>query len=470
MSNNEITQLGARQTQSRVAAGELSPTEVMGAYLDRIERLNPRLNALVTMAPSALDQARDLEARLVAGGEPGPLCGLPVGIKDVTPVAGLRHTYGCPLYADNVAEVDAVMVQRLRDAGAIIVGKTNTPEFATGGHTFNEVFGVTRNPWDLGLSPGGSTGGGAAALAAGLIALAEGTDLGGSLRIPASFCGVVGLRPTPGLVPTWPSQYPWDTLQVTGLMGRRAEDIALALQAVAGSSPLAPVGQSVDFRDFLETVDNVPVQGMRIAYCSDIARIGVDADIERVCRQTIEALAGAGASVQEIDFDLSWAREAFLTLRGYWMVAQQQSRLDRRDEFGDNLRSNIEAGLKLQTVDFASAERDRGRVWEQFRMLFKRFDYLLTPTMAVPPFRVDQSHPETIAGKKMATYIDWVAPTFLLSLAGLPVASVPAGLDADSLPVGLQIVGPTAGEGQALALAARIQELRPIGLPELAEA
>lgn len=470
MNGPEITALGARQTQRLVASGELSPTQVMSAYLERIEQLNPQLNAVVTLASTALDQARDLEARLASGEPAGPLAGLPVGIKDVTPVAGLRHTYGCSLYADNVAEVDAVVVQRLRDAGAIIVGKTNTPEFATGGNTFNDVFGCTRNPWNPALSAGGSTGGGAAALSAGMLALAEGTDLGGSLRIPASFCGVVGLRPTPGLVPTWPSEFPWDTMQVTGMMARRAEDIALALQEVAGPSPLAPVGRSLDFRDFVETVDNVGVNGLRIAYCPDIAGIGVDADVRRMCDETIEALGGAGAKVEQVEFDLSWARESFLALRGYWMVAQQQRHLEQREQLGDNLRGNIEAGLGFQTTSFAAAERDRGRVWEQLRSLFRSFDFLLTPTMAVPPFPVEQSHPETIAGKVMETYIDWVAPTFLLSMAGLPVASVPAGLDSSNLPVGLQIVAPPAGEGQALALAARVQELRPIGSPPLAGA
>ncbi len=454
-----ITRLGARELQRRIAARELSPVQLVEACLARVDARNPELNALVTLSPTALDQARDIEARLQAGGEPGLLCGLPVGIKDVTPVAGLRHTFGSPLYADQVAEVDAVVVQRLRDAGAIILGKTNTPEFATGGNTFNEVFGPTRNPYDPALSAGGSTGGGAAGLATGMIALAEGTDLGGSLRIPASFCGVVGLRPSPGVVPTWPSEYPWDTMQVTGLMARRAEDIALALQAIAGRSPLAPIGEAMAMVDFLDTLDMLEPPGMRLAYCPDIAGIGIDPQVEVVCRAAIEALEGAGASVEEISMDLSWAREPFLALRGYWMVAQQHGRLERRHEFGDNLRGNVEAGLKLGATDFAAAETARGDMWEVFRRLFSRFDYLLTPTMAVPPFPVEQNYPETIAGEPMKTYIDWVAPTFILSLAGLPVASVPAGLDTRGLPVGLQIVAGPEGEGRALALADAVQRL-----------
>ena len=463
--SDDILLLGAAEQARRIGAGSLSPVELMQATLERLGDVNPQINAVVTRSDTAMDQARDLQARLAAGDEVGPLAGVPVGIKDVTPVRGLRHTFGSSLYADHVAQVDAVVVQRIRDAGGIILGKTNTPEFATGGNTFNEVFGATRNPWDPTRTAGGSTGGGAAALATGMIGLAEGTDLGGSLRIPAAFCGVVGLRPTPGLVPTWPSDYPWDTMQVTGLMARRAEDLAVALQAVAGPSPLAPIGQFVDLRDFAEAVATRPVDGMRLAYCADIAGIGVDPGVDTVCRAALQSLADAGARVEEIELDLSYAREAFLALRGHWMVAQQWGRLDRIAEFGDNLRGNVEAGLAGEPRDLARAEAVRGQVWEQFRALLQTFDHLLTPTMAIAPFAVDENYPQTIAGKRMETYIDWVAPTFLLSLTGLPIASVPAGLDSDGMPVGLQIVGAPAAEGQVLAAAARLQEMRPLPPP-----
>ena len=467
MSSDRRAFPSACETLRKVTSGEQSPVEVIETALRRVEALNSTLNAVVTLSDTAIDQARDLEARLQNGETAGPLCGLPVGIKDVTPVCGLRHTYGSLLYADNIADVDAVVVQRLRNAGAIILGKTNTPEFATGANTFNEVFGATRNPWNHDLSAGGSTGGGAAALAAGMIDIAEGTDLGGSLRIPASFCGVVGLRPTPGLVPTWPSDYAWDTMLATGLMARTAEDLAMVLQVVAGPSPRAPIGESINYRSFVDLVQSRPVKGMRLAYCGDVASIGIDPDVDRVCREAIDALAAAGAIVEEINFDLSYARAAFLTLRGYWMVVQQHARLQRCSEFGDNLRNNVEVGLETTTMEFAAAEQVRGRVWEQLRQLFCRFDHLLTPTMAISPFAVEQNYPETIAGKRMETYIDWVAPTFLLSLAGLPVVSVPAGLDASGMPVGLQVVAGPGGEGHALSTAAAVQALRPIGVPAL---
>ncbi|MGQ0640861.1 MAG: amidase, partial [Gemmatimonadaceae bacterium] len=230
--DSSLTTRSASDLAHLVRTREISARELVQTTLAHIDRINPRLNAIVTLNPHALDHAAAIDDRITRGEDVGPLAGLPVGIKDVTQVAGLRTTFGSPLYRDHVPDEDALVVQRLRTAGAVVIGKTNCPEFAAGGNTWNDVFGRTFNPWDLTRSAGGSTGGGAAALASGMIALAEGTDLGGSLRIPASFCGVVGLRPSPGLVPTHPSDYVWDTLQVTGPMARTAEDVALMLQAI----------------------------------------------------------------------------------------------------------------------------------------------------------------------------------------------------------------------------------------------
>jgi amidase len=414
-----------------------------------------------------MDDAGELDRRIARGDNPGPLCGLTVGIKDVTPVAALRTTFGSPLYADYVPDDDAVVVTRLREAGAIILGKTNCPEFAAGGNTFNEVFGRTRNPWDTSKSAGGSTGGGAAALATGMIALAEGTDLGGSLRIPASFCGVVGLRPSVGLVPTHPSDWAWDTLQVTGPMARTAEDVALMLQAIAGTSDWSPLGQPAGTRDFVTAVNGGVRRGARIAYCADPARIGVDAGIEGTCREGTFGLTRAGATVEEIDLDLSAARPAFLALRGLWFVTHMSPRLDQADRFGPNVANNVRAGLGTSTRDLAAAEQERGRLWHRFRDLFSKFDHIVTPCMAVPPFPVEQNYPDSIAGKPTQTYVDWIAPTFVLSMTGLPIASVPCGLDAAGLPVGLQIIGRPHHEESVLALAAEVQRQRPIGLPPL---
>src|SRR2546429_2648387 len=290
LADRSATEL-ARPVRSR----EVSPVEVIEACRARVGRSNPAVNAIVTLNPRALDDAGELELRLVRGEEVGPLAGLPVGIKDVTPVAGLRTTYGSLLYRDHVPTEDALVVRRLRDAGAVILGKTNCPEFAAGANTFNDVFGRTRNPWDPTRSAGGSTGGGAAGLATGMIALAEGTDLGGSLRIPASFCGVVGLRPSVGLVPTYPTDWVWDTLQVEGPVARTAEDVALMLQAVAGASPLSPLSQPTAGRNFVAAAARGIPHGLRVAYCPDIAGIRIDPAIARACPRGAVGLAEHGA-------------------------------------------------------------------------------------------------------------------------------------------------------------------------------
>ncbi|HEY7566864.1 MAG TPA: amidase family protein [Gemmatimonadaceae bacterium] len=465
-----LTMRPATELARMVTARETSARELIEATLAQIERVNPALNAIVTLNEHALDDAGAIDARLARGEAVGPLAGLPVGIKDVTQVGGLRTTFGSPLYSDHVPDEDALVVQRLRAAGAIIVGKTNCPEFAAGGNTFNAVFGRTRNPWDLTRSAGGSTGGGAAALATGMIALAEGTDLGGSLRIPASFCGVVGLRPSPGLVPTHPFDYVWDTLQVTGPMARTAQDVALMLQAICGASDFAPLAQPTAGRDFVGAVRRGLPRATRAIYVADIAGIGVDPAIGTVCREAAFCLTNADFLPSEESLDLTFARSAFLALRGYWFLAMLYSRLALLEQFGANVANNVRSGLAADPKDLGAAEEVRGRLWHIFRDLFKRTDYLLTPCMAVPPFPVEQNYPDSIAGKPMSTYVDWIAPTFVLSLTGLPVASVPCGLDPNGYPVGLQVVGRPRDEEGVLAVAALIQELVPLRPPPLATA
>ena len=442
----------ARSLRDLIAAGATTAVEVVEQTSARIDHANDRLNAIVTRSPSALGEAAALDRRRASGEPLGKLHGLPVIIKDVTETAGLRTTYGSPIYAEHIPEEDALVVERLKAAGAIVIGKSNTPEMALGGHTDNPLFGHTRNPWNPELSPGGSTGGGAAALVTGMAALAEGTDLGGSLRIPAAFCGLVGLRPTPGLVPTWPTPHLWDTLQVTGPMARSVEDLALFLDATAGVDPRAPMSRPAAVASYSDALDRTAISGSRLAYVADPTAIGIDRELEARCRQAAFSLRDLGAQVEEIDLSVAWARDTFRQLRGLWALAWHQHRLrgagepdasiSRHDpRLGGNVRANLDTGLSFSAHQLGSSAQDRGRLHGILLELFARFDGILTPTMAVKPFAVADGHPTEINGQPMETYIDWVAPTSVLSLTSLPVMSVPAGLDSDGMPVGLQVVG-----------------------------
>ena len=446
----------------------VSPVEVLAAHLDAIERANPAINAIVTLATEqAMDAARAAEEAVVKGHGIGPLHGVPIGIKDVTPTAGIRTTYGSPLYAEHVPTEDAEVVTRLKSAGAIVVGKTNTPEFATGANTVNKVFGATRNPWDLRLTAGGSTGGGAAAVAARMLPLAEGTDVGCSLRVPAAYCGVVGLRPTAGLVPNSAEPMPWDPTCVHGPIARSASDVGLMLDAMAGATASSPISFDPPWRgQLVRMIDEArDLSGLSIGYVVDIAGLGVDAEVARVCRSAALGLKQANASVNELTLDLVEGVDAYQVLRGEWMVAQYTDRLDRLHEFGPNLAGNIESGLTLTSRDIAVAERKRAEIWRRLRRFFDEYDLLLTPTVPVPPFSVEKNHPTEIGDRKLDNYTTWFAPAFIVSLVALPAASVPAGMTSAGLPVGIQIIGPRCTEPRILACAKFIAELNPIGRP-----
>lgn len=450
-----------------VRAREVSATEVTHAAFARIARDNGALNAIVTLdTEGALATARSIDARIARGEAVGLLAGVPVGIKDVTETAGLRTTYGSPAYADNVPTEDAEVVRRLRVADAIIIGKTNTPEFAAGGNTVNPVFGATRNPWDLSRSPGGSTGGGAAAVASQMIAIAEGTDLGGSLRLPAAFCGVVGIRTTAGIVARHPVSQPWDTQYVTGPIARTALDCALALDAMSGYSTKSPISVAPPWTSALATVQTTnDLRGLRVAYVADPARIGADAEIHLLCRSAALLLRDAGASVEELDFDLSDGIAAYLILRAQWMANEHLGRLNQLDRFGPNLAGNIRQGLALTGREIAVAEAKRAECLHRFRAMFERFDVIATATTPITAFPVTDNYPREIGGRVLTSYIDWVAPMFLVSLVGLPAASVPVGLSSVAMPVGLQLIGWRFSEPRLLSVAKILQQLRPLPLP-----
>jgi amidase len=467
MPDESLTRKSAGELVALIKSRAVSPVDVLDAHLAVIARVNPKLNAIVTLvADKARQAARAAEDAAMRGEARGPLHGLPIGIKDITPTAGIRTTYGSPLFKDHVPDEDAEAVRRLKAAGAIVLAKTNTPEFAAGANTVNDVFGATRNPWNPALSPAGSSGGSAVAVATGMLPLAQGTDFGCSVRMPAAFCGIVGIRPTPGLTPNYPMPLAWDPGQVHGALGRTAEDVARGLDALTGFSRISPISVAPPWKSALAEVEACnDAKGLRVAYASDIAGIGVDSEIDAICRATAQSLRDAGTSVEEISFDASEGIDPYQAWRGLWMVGQQFANLNRLEEFGANLRGNVKAGLKVTPLDFGAAEQVRQKLFLCFRDLFERFELLLTPASPVKQFPVEQNFPTEINGKKLANYTDWIAGSFLITLMSLPAGSVPAGKTSDGLPVGMQIVGPRFEEPRILSLAKLIQRMHPIGWP-----
>src|SRR6202521_3548979 len=348
MPDETLTRQSACELAALIRTRKISPLELLEAQLAVIARLNPRLNAIVTLAADQAREAATAAERAVANGaQLGPLHGLPIGIKDTTLTAGIRTTFGSPLFKDHVPQVDAEVVRRLKAAGAIVVAKTNTPEFATGANTVNAVFGATRNPWNPALSPAGSSGGSAVAVATGMLPLAQGTDFGCSIRIPPACCGIVGIRPTPGLTPNYPMPLGWDPGQVHGPLARTAEDAALMLDAIAGFSPLSPISVVPPWASVLAEVEKFrDARGLRIAYASDISGIRGDSAIDAICRTAALGMRGAGASVEEIAFDAAEGREPYKAWRGAWMVGQRFAQLAQIEAFGENLQGNVKAGLK----------------------------------------------------------------------------------------------------------------------------
>jgi amidase len=460
---NDLTFTPAAKLAALYRARKVSPLEVMGAVLDRIEKVNPRINAIVTLArESALREARRATATLRRGAELPPLFGIPVGIKDVTPTRGLRTTHGSRLFEDHVPDADALVVERLRAAGAIVLGKTNTPEFAFGPNTVNAVFGATRNPWDPSRTAGGSSGGSAAALATGMCPLAEGTDLGGSLRGPAAFCGVVGFRTTPGLIPRYPSVLAWDTYSVEGPMARTVGDAALMLSAMAGPDDRAPLSYPVDARQFLAAVKRPSVEGRRIAWTSDLGLVEIDHEVRAVFESAVGAFRSLGARVEAACPDLTDVPEIVRLTRGFLMVARHADKLPEwRAVLQPGLVENTEQGLALSSREIAEGELLRTRQWQRVHDFFRDRELLITPTMAVPPFPIEHPHVIEINGRPVGKAMARSFLTYAFSVLGLPAISIPCGFTGHGLPVGLQIVGKRRGEAAVLRAAAAFEAARP---------
>lgn len=440
-SDDDVCFQSATALAARIQRGDLSASAVLEIFLARIARINPELNAIVTVvADAARAQATKLDA---LPPEPAvrPLHGLPIAIKDLALTRAIRTTFGSPIYRDFVPDVDELFVQRLRHAGAVIIGKTNTPEFGAGSQTFNPVFGATRNPYDRDKTCGGSSGGAAVALASGLLPLADGSDLGGSLRNPASFCNVVGFRPSPGRVPSWPKQFSSDPLAVHGPMARSVDDVALMLSVMAGPDPRVPISLATPGSVFREPLA-ADVRGLRLAFSPDLGRYQVDPKVITVLERALPVFEALGCSVQRDQPDLADADEIFRVLRAWMFVAKSRDDYERhREQMKDTLIWNIEEGLKLSASDVATAESKRSALIARVAEFFERYDFLLCPAAQVPPFPLDQQWVHEINGIEMDTYLDWMGVCYAITVTGLPAISVPAGFTAEGLPIGLQIVG-----------------------------
>ncbi|MFB9323372.1 amidase [Cryptosporangium minutisporangium] len=438
---DELCALDATDLAQRLRRREVSARDVVAAHLDRIDRVNPAINAIVTLdAEGALAAAAAADEAVARGAEPGPLHGLPIAFKDTHDTAGMRTTYGSPLLADYVPASDELIVERIQDAGAVRIGKTNVPEFAAGSHTFNTLFGTTRNPYDLGRSAGGSSGGAAAALAAGLTPIADGSDMGGSLRNPASFCNVVGFRPTPGRVPSHPTDNPWDTLGTSGPMGRTVADVALLLSVIAGPDPRSPIALETPGAAFRVPLER-NLAGLRVAWSPTLGGLPVEPVVADVLAGAPAVFAELGCVVEEATPDLSDAEFVFRTLRANAFALQFGDRFDRRPElFKPALAWNIEVGRKLSGADVWQATTAWARTYRAAAAFFDSYDVLIAPVSQVPPFDVDEEYPEIIAGQDQHSYLDWMRSAYHVTVLGAPAISVPAGFTPDGLPVGLQIV------------------------------
>jgi amidase len=429
----------ARQLARLIRARKLSATEVMRAFIAQVERANPDVNAIVTFLPEqALRQAQALDRK--KGAKP-PLAGLPIAYKDLVATKGIRTTLGSLVYKDNVPKEDALLVERLKAAGAITLGKTNTPEFGAGSNTFNRVFGATRNPYDPTKTAGGSSGGAAAAVACGMLPFADGSDLAASLRNPGNYCNVVGFRPTPGRVPSYPAANAWDTQPVIGPIARTVEDAAFLLSAMAGPDPRAPVSISEPGSIFAKSLKR-DFRKVRVAWTRDFGGLPVEPTVTQVLEQQRKVLKSLGCVVEDACPDFTGATEAFETLRAVSFSLRYAPLLKtHRALLKDTVIWNIEQGLALDGARIGRAEGLRTELYQRMRTFLEKYEFLLAPVNQLPPFPVEMEYPTEIAGVTLGNYLDWMKSCYYVTITSHPAISVPAGFTPEGLPVGLQIVG-----------------------------
>jgi amidase len=456
---NDLYRLTALDAVKRLRAGEVTPLDLIDTVERRAAAVNGAVNALVT---PAYDRARDHARRLMTlpPAERGLLAGLPVGIKDLNPVAGVRTTFGSPIFAENVPDVSDLMVQTIESNGGIVVGMTNTPEFGAGANTFNPVFGETRNPWNPALNAGGSSGGSAAALATGIVALASGSDLGGSLRTPASFCSVVGFRPSPGCVAGGPGEQRFDDLAVEGPMARNVLDAALFLDAMAGRRIEDPLSLPAPPEPFL-VVAGRKRKPRRVALAIDLGGVTpIDPATRSILRQTADKLARAGIEIVEASPDFGGAMEVFHVLRGLNHVATKRGHLaHHRDKLKPDVIWNIEQGLALTPERIGKALLRRSRLYGEMVKFLGQYDFLLAPSACCPPGPIEERWAREVDGHVFENYIGWLTLPAVITLTACPALAIPAGFTDDGRPVGIQLVGAPRGDAELLSAGAAIEDI-----------
>ncbi|HUN68659.1 MAG TPA: amidase family protein [Burkholderiales bacterium] len=456
--DNDLIRLTATEAVARLRRREISPLELIDAAAARIEAVDGKVNALPIRF---IDAARATARRFMAqkppqDPPPGWLAGLPIAAKDYNDVAGQRTTFGSPIFADAVARTNDHTVATLEASGAIFMAKSNVPEFA-GANTFNPVFGATRNPWNLKRTAGGSSGGAAAALASGMQWLAMGSDLGGSLRIPASYCSIVGLRPSVGRAPRGAGLPAFDSLWVEGPMARNVPDLALMLDALSVQHPDDPLAMPPPRMPFTSAVRQ-PVLPRRVAFTSNLGLSSVDPEVVAICAAAAQRFTPLGTSVEEASPDFSNAIDTFQTLRGLLFAALRGELLPaERSRINPAIVWNIEKGLKLTADEIIRAERERSALYHRVATFFDKFDLLLCPTVSVPPYPVEQPYPTRIGDQQLTSYIDWMFLTFVVTLTGCPALSLPCGFTRDGLPVGLQIIGRSHADAAVIAAASLLE-------------
>jgi amidase len=453
MSKIELVQLTARAAVERLKRGEVSPAELIEAALARIAATEPAIHALPTLcAERAHAAARRIDRNSL-------LAGLPIAIKDLEDVADVRTTRGSPIYAKHVPARSDIMVERLEAAGAIVLAKSNTPEFGAGANTYNQLFPPTTTPWNTGLTAGGSSGGSAAALASGQVWLASGSDLGGSLRTPASFCGVVGLRPSPGRIASGPSELPFDTLSVKGPMARNVADAALMLDAMVGRHDEDPLSLEAPGDSYRAAAER-PRLPRRVAYSPDLGICPVTPAVREVVGAAVRRLEGEGVVVEAARPDLADAPAIFRTLRAAGFAAGLKAEYEaHRDQLKPEVIWNIEQGLALDAAAVAAAERGRGRLYHRVAAFMRDYELLLVPAASLPPFDVHTPWIRELEGEAFDNYVEWIRITYALTLTALPILCLPCGVTPDGLPVGLQLIGRPRGEMPLLQAGAALEDL-----------